>query len=143
LPSSKIHRSYRVRVNGKLTPYKLDRIRRGGVEGMPAMKVAVEKLPKRTNSNTHWLKVTCTEGRNRQIRNVMGALSLNVSRLIRIAYGDYTLHTIPPGMAIPVPYKPIQHQKAKGSLRKPRPNRKNKKKPEEQVASPVKWVTSI
>jgi pseudouridine synthase len=120
LPSSKIHREYRVRVHGRLTSYKIDRIRKGGIEyenvRYPSMKVAVEK-PRRsrsTSSNT-WLRgvynarnhysisvlflrksqniirrisnsflfifvqrlyllVTCTEGKNRQIRNVFGAL---------------------------------------------------------------------
>jgi 23S rRNA pseudouridine2605 synthase len=119
LPSSKIHREYRVRVHGRLTSYKMDRIRKGGIvyENVryPSMKVAVEK-PKRsrlTSSNT-WLRgsygeflsidgctsfvkrdatqrksnifalisvvqcisflVTCTEGKNRQIRNAFAAL---------------------------------------------------------------------
>jgi hypothetical protein len=59
--------------------------------------------------------------------------------LIRVAYGDYELKTIPPGMALPVPYKPISQQKAKGSLvaRSP-PKRKDKR-----IASPVKWVSSV
>ena len=39
--------------------------------------------------------------------------AVSVTRLIRIAYGDYKLDTIPPGMAIPVPYKPVTNQKAK------------------------------
>jgi len=147
LPSSKIHREYRVRVHGRLTSYKMDRIRKGGIvyENVryPSMKVAVEK-PKRsrsTSSNT-WLRVTCTEGKNRQIRNVFAALGLSVTRLIRVAYGDYELKTIPPGMALPVPYKPISQQKAKGSLvaRSP-PKRKDKSG--EQIASPVKWVSSV
>jgi 23S rRNA pseudouridine2605 synthase len=65
-----------------------------------------------------------------------------VTRLIRIAYGDYKLQTIPPGMALPVPYKPVTQQKAKGSLAARSPlKRKNKK--EEKIASPVKWVTSV
>lgn len=61
LPSSKIHRVYRVRVHGRLTSYKLDRIRKGGIEyddvRYPSMKVEVEK-PRRarsTSSNT-WLR---------------------------------------------------------------------------------------
>jgi len=147
LPSSKMHRVYRVRVHGRLTTYKIDRIRKGGIEyenvRYPSMKVAVEK-PRRsrsTSSNT-WLRVTCTEGKNRQIRNVFAALGLSVTRLIRIAYGDYKLDTIPPGMAIPVPYKPVTHQKAKGSLAARSPRKKENKRAE-QIASPVKWVTSV
>lgn len=147
LPSSKIHREYRVRIHGRLTSYKVDRIRKGGIEyenvRYPSMKVAVEK-PRRsrsTSSNT-WLRVTCTEGKNRQIRNIFAALGLSVTRLIRIAYGDYKLITIPPGMALPVPYKPVSKQKAKGSLAA-RSSRKKKNAEIEEIGSPVKWVTSI
>jgi 23S rRNA pseudouridine2605 synthase len=67
--------------------------------------------------------------------------------LIRIAYGDYKLDTIPPGMAIPVPYKPITTQKARGSLSGSGDNRKRraagKESKEEEKASPVRWVTSV
>lgn len=92
LPSSQIHRVYRVRVHGQLTSYKLDRIRRGGIQyenvRYSPMKVAVENSrnsnrsasgggraggPRRSSTNT-WLQVTSTEGKNRQIRNVFAAL---------------------------------------------------------------------
>ena len=61
LPSTKIHREYRVRVHGRLTPYKLDRIRKGGIEydnvRYPAMKVGVEKPRRsRSNSSNTWLR---------------------------------------------------------------------------------------
>ena len=64
LPSSKIHREYRVRVHGRLTSYKMDRIRRGGIEyenvRYPSMKVAVEKQrrSRATSANT-WLRGVC------------------------------------------------------------------------------------
>ena len=64
LPSSKIHREYRVRVHGRLTSYKLDRIRRGGIEydnvRYPSMKVSVEKPRKsRATSSNTWLRGKC------------------------------------------------------------------------------------
>jgi hypothetical protein len=43
-------------------------------------------------------------------------LLVNVTRLIRVSFGDYKLDTIPPGMAIEVPYKPVEGQRRKGSL---------------------------
>jgi 16S rRNA U516 pseudouridylate synthase RsuA-like enzyme len=51
------------------------------------MKVLVEKTKGkrgatfRTNS---WLRITSTDGKNRQIRNVFSALGMTVTRLIRI-----------------------------------------------------------
>lgn len=153
LPSNKIHRIYRARVHGRLTSYKLDRIRKGGIEfdnvRYSAMKVAIEK-PKRSNKPTStntWLKVTCTEGKNRQIRNVFKALGLSVTRLIRIQYGDYKLDTIPAGMAIPIPYKAVTYQKAKGQLYIPSNKKKNtgtdKDNKKIQTATPVKWISSV
>jgi 23S rRNA pseudouridine2605 synthase len=74
-----LHRVYRARVHGRLTSYKLDRIRKGGVTyenvRYGPMKVAVERPRKGTSSSTiTWLQVTCTDGKNRQIRNVFAAL---------------------------------------------------------------------
>ena len=79
----------------------------------------------------------------RLIRHILQPRDVvSVTRLIRIAYGDYKLKTIPPGMALSVPYKPITHQKARGSL-VTRYQEKRRKKKDEQIASPVKWVTSV
>jgi 16S rRNA U516 pseudouridylate synthase RsuA-like enzyme len=52
---------------------------------------------------------------------------VNVTRLIRVSYGDYKLDTIPPGMAIEVPYKPIEGQRRKGVLALALPRRLDKK----------------
>ena len=63
---------------------------------------------------------------------------MTVTRLIRVSYGDYTLHSIPPGMAIEVPYKPVKKQKAKGPLLQKR----DVQPPSETGAPEVKWVRS-
>lgn len=66
--------------------------------------------------------------------------SVTVTRLIRISYGDYTLQTIPPGIAIPVPYKPVKQQKARGPLlQKPAQQRKGKSFGESDAAY-VRWI---
>jgi hypothetical protein len=62
---------------------------------------------------------------------------VTVTRLIRVAYGDYRLDTIPPGLAIPVPWKPVEKQKAQGSLKPKKPNPQRKKT---TSAGPVRWV---
>jgi 23S rRNA pseudouridine2605 synthase len=91
LPSSHIHRVYRVRVHGRLTSYKLDRIRKGGIRHenvrYSPMMVSVEKGRRSSSTNNNhgsdgarrsstntWLQITSTEGKNRQIRNVFAAL---------------------------------------------------------------------
>lgn len=71
LPKNQLHRSYRVRVHGLLSAYKLERIRRGlTVDGIRyrGMHVENQRLGRGTN---HWITITCTEGKNRMIRKVL------------------------------------------------------------------------
>lgn len=73
---------------------------------------------------------------------------VNVTRLIRISYGDYELQTIPPGMAIEVPVKTLEEQRHVGSLmeKQPRKNNKvqtNKEEPSSSTAAPVQWVRHL
>jgi len=63
-----------------------------------------------------WLRITCTEGKNRQLRRILSSMGLDVTRLIRISYGDYDLNTIPPGMAIEVRCKALDEMKSRGPL---------------------------
>ena len=81
------------------------------------------------------------------------AMPVQVTRLIRTAYGDYQLQTIPPGMAIEVPVKPIVKQKHRGELWKTgkvtasqrRQQQHQDIRPplsaeEEERAQPVQWI---
>ena len=56
----------------------------------------------------------------------MEHLGLKVTRLIRTQYGDYSLNTIPPGMAIEVPVKALDKQKKKGQVVSPSRNNNRK-----------------
>ena len=90
-----------------------------------------------------WLRITCTEGKNRQLRRILGALGLDVTRLIRISYGDYDLNTIPPGRALEVPAKALESMKKKGQLFTSTNEGKGKKSKdamEEESRSTVEWV---
>jgi len=78
---------------------------------------------------------------------------VKVTRLIRVSYGDYQLQTIPPGMAIEVPMKPLESQKLKGNLwtnryskqsvQKKKELRKEARKNQDPRASPVEWVRNL
>ena len=57
-----------------------------------------------TPSNS-WLEMILREGKNREIKRVLGAMRLKVQRLIRTDYGPYSLHPIPRGSVLEVPVK--------------------------------------
>jgi 23S rRNA pseudouridine2605 synthase len=55
-------------------------------------------LERRTGSNC-WIEMSLTEGKNREVRRVLAHLGLQVSRLIRTAYGPFTIAGLEPGDA--------------------------------------------
>jgi hypothetical protein len=65
-----------------------------------------------------------------------------VTRLIRISYGDYQLQTIPAGMALEVPVKPIKQQRHRGPLFVRRKKKEVAKSADEGV-TPVQWVRNL
>jgi 23S rRNA pseudouridine2605 synthase len=90
LPANGWIRRYRVRVYGAPDPARLaalanglaiDDIRYGPIEA---------GLDSRKGDNA-WISVGLREGRNREIRRVMAHLGLQVTRLIRVAYGPFQL----------------------------------------------------
>ncbi len=55
----------------------------------------------RGGSNS-WLRITCHEGKNRQIRKVCASLGLSVSRLVRVGFGPYDLRNCARGALLKV-----------------------------------------
>ena len=51
----------------------------------------------RTGEKNSWLEIVLDEGRNRQIRRVLGALGLEALRLVRVAIGPLPLGNLPKG----------------------------------------------
>ena len=66
-------------------------------------------LDAKKGENT-WLTVSLREGRNREIRRVMAHLGLDVTRLIRIAYGPFQLGTLPRGGMDKEPNRVLREQ---------------------------------
>jgi pseudouridine synthase len=92
-PSSAIPRTYEVRVYGRLDEQKLRRLWRGvDIDGVSYGPIDCTILTQE-GSNT-WLEMTIKEGKNREIRNIIHYLGGHVNRLIRVAYGPYTLETL-------------------------------------------------
>lgn len=97
LPSTGWSRTYRVRALGHVTQEKLDRLKNGlrvnGIQYGP-IDARLEGASATAKSANNWMTMNLTEGKNREIRNVLEFLGLSVNRLIRIAYGPFTLDNI-------------------------------------------------
>jgi 23S rRNA pseudouridine2605 synthase len=98
LPSTGWLRRYRVRAFGEAPDHVLEKARKGmeieGVQYGP-MEIAIE----RQQGDNQWLTVGLREGKNREVKVVLGALGLQVNRLIRISYGPFQLGELEPGAA--------------------------------------------
>ncbi|MBC7995630.1 MAG: pseudouridine synthase, partial [Rhizobacter sp.] len=89
-PRFGVEREYAVRVLGKLSEADKAELLTGvDVEGQKASFKSIEDGG--GEGANHWYRVVITEGRNREVRKLFDAVSLTVSRLIRIRYGTVVL----------------------------------------------------
>ena len=94
LPANAVSRRYRVRAYGEVTQAILEGLIEGiEIDGMRYGPINAD-IERRTGRNL-WLGITLTEGKNREIRRVLEFLGLQVSRLIRVAYGPFELGDLP------------------------------------------------
>lgn len=101
LPSSGIPRTYRARAYGDVTQAMLDDLVEGiTVDGMRYGKIEADL--ERSSGRNRWIVLTLTEGKNREVRRVLEHLGLQVSRLLRTAYGPFNLADLPRGQAIEI-----------------------------------------
>lgn len=107
LPSCGWKRKYRVRVHGKLTAEILGRLRKGvKIDGVAYAPAEID-IEKEQGTNT-WVVMTLTEGKNREIRRLMEFFGLQVTRLIRIAYGPFQLGHLQEGEVREVTKKAVK-----------------------------------
>lgn len=112
LPANAWERRYRVRVHGTVKPEDLAALARGVVvDGVKYGPVHARMERAQAGANV-WLEVALKEGKNREIRKVMAHLGLQVSRLIRVAYGPFVLADLPAGAAKEVPAKVLREKVA-------------------------------
>ena len=98
LPSTGWLRRYRVRAFGTIDQKRLDGLAEGiTIDGERFGPIDAE-LERVQGGNT-WLTLTFAEGKNREVKRVLGALGLKVNRLIRTDYGPFTLGDLARGTA--------------------------------------------
>ena len=96
LPSTGVVRRYRARAFGDVTQAQLEDLSEGvTIDGIRYGSIDAN-LERRTGRNC-WIELSLTEGKNREVRNVLAYLGLQVSRLIRTSYGPFTVEGLEPG----------------------------------------------
>ena len=96
LPSTGVVRTYRARAFGTVSQEQLEELAEGvTIEGIRYAPINAN-LERRTGRNG-WIEMSLTEGKNREVRNVLEYLGLQVSRLIRTAYGPFNAEGLEPG----------------------------------------------
>src|ERR1700751_967819 len=109
LPATGGLRRYRVRAHGSVAQGKLDALRAGGtIDGIHYG--AIEATLDRVQGSNRWLTFAIREGKNREVRNVLGALGLTVTRLIRVSFGPFQLGELAEGEVEEVRTRTLREQ---------------------------------
>src|SRR5271156_3319267 len=102
LPATGWLRRYRVRAHGKVNQAQLDQLR-AGLTLSGIHYGAIEATIERVQGANLWLSFAIREGKNREVRNVLGHLGLSVTRLIRVSFGPFQLGELAEGAVEEVP----------------------------------------
>ena len=108
-PSRKVEREYAVRVFGEVDDAMLNRLKTGvKLEDGPAKFQQI--FYRGGEGRNHWFHVVLSEGRNREVRRLWESQDVQVSRLIRVRYGDIELRRqLPLGGWIELPIKDVNY----------------------------------
>jgi len=109
LPDTGWLRRYRVRAHGEVTQAQLNELR-NGVEVDGVKYGSVEATLEHDSAANVWIVVAIREGKNREVRNILGHLGLDVNRLIRVSYGPFQLGEIAEGEVEEVKTRVLREQ---------------------------------
>jgi len=109
LPATGWLRRYRARAWGKVTAEQLEALAQGvTVEGV--RYEPIEARLDREQGDNVWLTLALREGKNREVRKVLGSLGLDVNRLIRTSFGPFQLTDLAPGAVAEVDRRVLRDQ---------------------------------
>jgi 23S rRNA pseudouridine2605 synthase len=109
LPDTGWLRRYRVRAHGEVTQDQLDALKKG-VEVDGVKYGSIDAQLERDQGANVWLVFAIREGKNREVRNVMAHLGLEVNRLIRVSYGPFQLGELAEGEVEEVKTRVLREQ---------------------------------
>ena len=109
LPATGWLRRYRVRAHGSVAQAQLDALRRGiTIDGVRYGEI--EATVDRSQGSNVWLTFAIREGKNREVKNVLGHLGLAVNRLIRVSFGPFRLGDLSEGAIEEVKTRTLRDQ---------------------------------
>src|SRR3982074_1519850 len=109
LPATGWLRRYRVRAHGSVAQAQLDALRRG-ITIDSVRYGEIEATVDRPQGRNVWLTFAIREGKNREVKNVLGHLGLAVNRLIRVSFGPFRLGDLPEGAIEEGETRPLRGQ---------------------------------
>ncbi len=108
-PSTGWLRRYRVRAHGHVEVEALQALG-DGIEVDGVAYGPIEAVLDRVTGDNTWLTVSLREGKNREVKNVLAAIGLDVNRLIRLSFGPFQLGDMPEGAVEEVKTQVLQDQ---------------------------------
>jgi len=109
LPATGWLRRYRVRAHGRVGQDRLEALRAGiTIDGI--RYGSIEATVDRAQGSNVWLTFAIREGKNREVKNVLGHLGLEVNRLIRVSFGPFQLADLAPGEIAEVKTRTLRDQ---------------------------------
>jgi 23S rRNA pseudouridine2605 synthase len=109
LPDTGWLRRYRVRAHGEVTQAQLDQLKEG-VEVDGIKYGSIDATLEHDQGANVWLVFAIREGKNREVRNVLAHLGLEVNRLIRVSYGPFQLGEIAEGAVEEIKTRVLREQ---------------------------------
>jgi 23S rRNA pseudouridine2605 synthase len=109
LPATGWLRRYRVRAHGRVGQDQLEALRAGTtIDGI--RYGSIEATVDRPQGSNVWLTFAIREGKNREVKNVLGHLGLKVNRLIRVSFGPFQLADLASGQIAEVKTRTLRDQ---------------------------------
>ena len=107
LPRNKITRKYKVRVYGDCDEKRIEELSNGKKINGIQYKPFRYKIFK-NNKKNFWIELMLQEGKNREIRELMRSINLQVNKLIRLEFGPFKLANLKIGDIVLAEKKEIQ-----------------------------------
>ena len=96
LPQNEFLRKYRVRVYGYCDEKKIEGLSKGKIINGIKYKPFTYKIFDKNKKN-FWIELCLHEGKNREIRELMRSINLQVNKLVRVEFGPFKLGDLKPG----------------------------------------------